>query len=725
MNSDPDKNETDRPEPRRSELNKFVQELIDQQESELDAARVLAERPEIQDYRSLIVDLAYEDFCRRRERGQQVEAGEFCRQFGSAEESLIAVLDFDDAIRADPEVLSADPEIAWPVCGEKFCEYDLVELLGSGGASRVFLARQHRAGGRQVVLKICRHVSSEANLLGKLKSRGIGEVHTVARDPESGYSAICMPFISRVTLNDLAEEVRKESSVPRAFGGRLQQIVAEYHLNDSLTEAKPLVFPSESTVSMITKDHSLPDILCRWGMQMCASLGDAHSDGTLHCDVKPANLLVLPDLSLRLLDFNLAVKEGKFAGQGGTVQFMPTEQLFKVRESLIERGHLKRNDDWNDPPFIQQDVSPASDVFGICATLWFCATGQPPYGFSKELNQAAQVPAMLSRHLQGITSKALGQAKAVVPDRLVKVMLKGLSPDPTNRYSDTISLLDALTSVATVPQNRRSFIRLGAYLAGTCALGAAAYFGPIRIGQKGPDRDEIELDIRDEIKNRDFEMAISLGRQCPEDDRIQFLVTAAQTLLVVRPAPRRAWNLSTYRQLRDSWLAQTQRPTWQKEAFYNLALIELEIEEFEEAFDSYQNARTRGLTPDPTMNLLCEYQSIEDSREAVDVALSHLKSLPFDGTNGQYRCLTRSALSHIEKLQNQGADLEHLKESVQCLVDLQFDKRTPLALPVSQVLFFPRKLGMENPSSGMTQPDSTKNAYRNLHDRIRIPSMEP
>ena len=135
------------------------------------------------------------------------------------------MLHFDGAIRADPSVIPIATQEPWPEAKQRFCQFDLKELLGVGGASRVFLASQLDAGGRTVVLKICSHGMDEAGLLGTFKSRGIADIHFVATDTKSGYSGICMPFYSRVTVGDLVSVVQESGSDDPMSGQRLRQIV--------------------------------------------------------------------------------------------------------------------------------------------------------------------------------------------------------------------------------------------------------------------------------------------------------------------------------------------------------------------------------------------------------------------------------------------------------------------------------------------------------------------
>lgn len=102
--------------------------------------------------------------------------------------------------------------------------------------------------------------------------------------------------------------------------------------------------------------------------QAAAGLQAAHAKGIIHRDVKPQNLFLLPDGTVKLVDFGLATQaEGELATERiGTPHYMAPE----VCEA--------------------KSAEPASDIYSLGITFYHLLTGAPPYaGLSiKEILQA-------------------------------------------------------------------------------------------------------------------------------------------------------------------------------------------------------------------------------------------------------------------------------------------------------------------------------------------------
>src|SRR5262245_6351685 len=106
-------------------------------------------------------------------------------------------------------------------------------------------------------------------------------------------------------------------------------------------------------------------------VQAARGLAAAHGAGVVHRDVKPSNLMVLPDGTVKVTDFGLAKSLGgdvEAAGGGmllGTPTFMSPEQC---------RG---------------RGVDARTDVYALGLTAWFLLAGKPPYA-SESLGQMIQ-----------------------------------------------------------------------------------------------------------------------------------------------------------------------------------------------------------------------------------------------------------------------------------------------------------------------------------------------
>ena len=97
--------------------------------------------------------------------------------------------------------------------------------------------------------------------------------------------------------------------------------------------------------------------LARRSVGLADALATLHRSGVLHRDIKPDNILVDARGTFRLADFGLAVdmRTGLDEGMHGTPAFMPLEVRSGAR------------------------ASETSDVYGLCASLWFASTGALPF----------------------------------------------------------------------------------------------------------------------------------------------------------------------------------------------------------------------------------------------------------------------------------------------------------------------------------------------------------
>jgi hypothetical protein len=113
----------------------------------LDARAILSEYPELKADKSLVLDLAYEEYCQRVEAGEDVNPDEFCKNFPSFETSLRGVLSAVQWLE-EQEGRRAGEGVAWPEPGQTFLGFILLEELGRGAFARVFLATEPALGDR-------------------------------------------------------------------------------------------------------------------------------------------------------------------------------------------------------------------------------------------------------------------------------------------------------------------------------------------------------------------------------------------------------------------------------------------------------------------------------------------------------------------------------------------------------------------------------------------------
>lgn len=200
-------------------------------------------------------------------------------------------------------------------------DYELLELLGSGGFGRVYRVRDLHLE-RQVALKIL-HPS-------------------LTRDPE------------------VVERFRREAQL----AARLHHpnIVNIYEIGgrSGLIWYTMELINGPSLAQLVEREGPLPlDRVLRILREALSALAHAHGTGLVHRDIKPENMLIAPDGSLQITDFGLALAlRGKFGGatsQSGTPQFASPEQLLGER------------------------VDQRSDLYSLAAVAYYALLGTPPF----------------------------------------------------------------------------------------------------------------------------------------------------------------------------------------------------------------------------------------------------------------------------------------------------------------------------------------------------------
>ncbi|MEW2117365.1 serine/threonine-protein kinase [Streptomyces sp. NPDC005474] len=245
--------------------------------------------------------------------------------------------------------------------------------LGAGASGRVVLA-VHEATGVPVAVKylsdslrtrpgFVRDFRAEARLLGGLESAYVTGLYEYVESPDG--AAIVMELVDGISLRTLLTS-----------RGTLDPESALVLLKGSLL-----------------------------------GLADAHRVGVVHRDYKPANVLVVPDGSSKLVDFGIAVDAGTSVGVAGTPAYMAPEQ-------------------WTGAP-----ASPAADVYAATATFFECLTGHKPY-LGDNLAELA---------LQHVDAPVPADE---APEAVRELIRRGLAKDPRQRPSQAEEFVIELEEVA-------------------------------------------------------------------------------------------------------------------------------------------------------------------------------------------------------------------------------------------------------------------------------------
>jgi len=264
---------------------------------------------------------------------------------------------------------------------ETFGKFELLECLGESPSARVYKARQ-AGDGALVALKINKTPMSyaqarlgryggEMKIAASLEHPGI--CHILGSGKEADYAYVVMELLEGETL--------------------LHRI----------THRGPLA-PAEAVAIAV---------------QVTEALAYAHQQNVVHRDVKPDNIMLLPDGAAKVLDFGIARRGASAEGSQvvGTPAYMSPEQA---------QGRA---------------VDDLSDVYATGAVLYHALSGRPPY-VGQDVQALLTVVAS-GRHVP------LERAAPGVPKKLARVVEKAMSP-VARRYTSATALLNDLRGLGEV-----------------------------------------------------------------------------------------------------------------------------------------------------------------------------------------------------------------------------------------------------------------------------------
>lgn len=332
--------------------------------------------------------------------------------------------------------LSGPSQIARIEVGQRLDDFDLLVELGSGAFARVFLARQ-RSMQRLVAVKISANRGEEGQTLAQLDHDYIVRVfdQRILRDRD--WRLLYMQYVPGGTLLDLGRLIFGDDRRPESGQALLDAV-------DVALESRGESRPTESTARAELATLSWPETVAWLGKRLAEALHYANSRGVLHRDIKPANVLLAPDGTPKLADFNISFARNlsgasPFTYFGGSLSYMSPEQLMATRP-----GHVHD----------AANLDTRSDIYSLAVMLWELLTGRKP--FDDSAAQAARAESaelvgdttaldlMLSTRAEGITPAALAALPSDCPTALRRVLLKALSADRDQRWASGAELAEQL-----------------------------------------------------------------------------------------------------------------------------------------------------------------------------------------------------------------------------------------------------------------------------------------
>lgn len=348
--------------------------------------RYVGRFPELGTLDQLPLELVVEEYRVRHRWGDRPTHDEFASRFPMSQDLIRAELQQIDlelanesgdpgALAPPPERPSARESQATSLLGGRLLSHHdvlLRKMIGSGLTGKVYEAWQH-SENRAVAVKFLRkgfvhqpmvveRFIDEAKIIAKLCHPNIVGVYGLGRTPGNAYF-IVMELVSGPNL--------------AVVGTRM----------------------------VVSVQHAV-----KWTIETCAALEHTHARGIIHCDVKPANLLLDSDGRVRVTDFGFAralSERTPWTGElEGTAPFMAPEQASRCWGRIDVR----------------------TDVYGIGAVLYALLTGRPPWVGRRLPDILAQVTSAAPV----VPPKAL---RHDLPEALNDLCRKCLSKAPADRYS--------------------------------------------------------------------------------------------------------------------------------------------------------------------------------------------------------------------------------------------------------------------------------------------------
>ena len=282
--------------------------------------------------------------------------------------------------------------------------YEPQRFLGTGAYGEVWVALD-RNTGRQVAIKFYAH-------------RGGLDWSLLLREVEK------LAFLSADRYVVQLLDVGWDADPPYY----VMEYVEQGSLEDRLKEHGPL--PTNQAIEVFR--------------EVAIGLLHAHAKGVLHCDLKPANVLLDQDLKPRLADFGQSRLSHEQTPALGTLFYMAPEQAD-----------------------LQAVPDARWDVYALGALLYCMLTGAPPHRNDAavvEIEKAKDLEQRLAKYRKLIATSPKPDAHRKVRgvDRsLAEIIDRSLAPDPLNRYANIQSVLDALEA-REKRRSQRPLIVLGA-----------------------------------------------------------------------------------------------------------------------------------------------------------------------------------------------------------------------------------------------------------------------
>ncbi len=263
-------------------------------------------------------------------------------------------------------------------------KYRLLSLLGAGGMGAVYLAN-HDAMQRQVAIKV-------------LSSKRLNEPTYLERFYREARSVAALDHNNIIRAYDVDRD------------GDTHFFVMEYVPGIDLRKR------------VRSADQPLPiDVVVDYIRQAARGLQHAHAMGLIHRDVKPANLLINDQGTVKILDLGLA----RIADDDGSITEDHDQRVMGTADYLAPEQAINSH-----------AVDARADIYGLGCTLFFAVTGRPPFC-------EGTLAQRIACH-QTLKPPWLPDLRTDCPQQLARICQEMLQKSPDDRISSAAELIHQL-----------------------------------------------------------------------------------------------------------------------------------------------------------------------------------------------------------------------------------------------------------------------------------------
>ena len=253
--------------------------------------------------------------------------------------------------------------------------YEILEVIGTGGMAVVYKARCHRLN-RLVAIKILkdeyardeefrRRFHAEGEAVAMLSHPNIVQVYDVSSSDQANY--IVMELIDGISLKQYME--------------------------------KKGVLNWKETL--------------HFSMLIAKGLEHAHSRGIVHRDIKPHNIMVLKNGSVKVMDFGIA----RVMNKSNTLTKEALGSVHYISPEQAKGGHTDNR----------------SDIYSLSVVMYEMMTGRPPYDGESAVSVAIQ-------HING-GAPMPSTLNPNIPGGLEQIIMKGMALEVRDRYVSATEML--------------------------------------------------------------------------------------------------------------------------------------------------------------------------------------------------------------------------------------------------------------------------------------------